>query len=152
MLGGRRYGFGLTLVAFLALVVGTGELKAADDGYYTLTLNILGADEHDVEVTPDEDLDPNAPGRQYEPNTSVHLHAVLQAHWYGFRHYLVYDPNYPGDPCQADKYIVGDIDITMDDDYVVDVVHGTGCGTGAAASLPLLLVALGVLRLAGRRR
>ncbi len=106
----------------------------------TLTVSTKNGSNGHVEV------DPNLP--EYEPNALVTLTAVPDPE-YGFKHWRIYDPNYPGDVNHAvnDGNLV--ITIAMMSDREVTAVFN--CGKSAGASFPLILVALAGLRWVKRR-
>ncbi|MBN1342923.1 MAG: metallophosphoesterase [Phycisphaerae bacterium] len=91
-------------------------------------------------------VDPNQP--RYPVDTEVTLHAVPNS-FMSFVHWLVYDPNYPGDNNAPPALIDANTSITvaLDNDLYVEAVCKCGA-TPASLPLPLLatLCALPLLR------
>ncbi len=79
------------------------------------------------------EIDPNFP-RYYEPGTPVTLTAEANA-GKGFKHWLIYDPNHPGDANYAATDANASTTIAMDDDRDVTAVFKCGTGTGPMLSL-----------------
>ncbi|MBN1345188.1 MAG: hypothetical protein JXQ73_21010 [Phycisphaerae bacterium] len=83
----------------------------------------------------------------YFAGTEVTLTAV-PADGRSFKHWEIYDPNYPDDLNYATLETSPEITIVMDTDRSVTAVFG--CGTGAAPMLPLALCALTALVISRR--
>lgn len=67
-----------------------------------------------------------------------------------FRHWQIFDPNYPDDPNYATIDANVSTTIVMDTDMHVDAAFQ--CGSGAGPLLPMTLVLLGLVGALGRRR
>lgn len=90
--------------------------------------------------------DPKAP--QYSPGTTVTLTAVpIEGKL--FKHWELYDPNYPSDDNHAVTDTNNPITVLMDADRQVAVTFQ--CATDAAPFLPLALCAAGLVILARRK-
>ncbi len=92
------------------------------------------------------EVDPNLPS-YYDPNTAVTLTAV-PIEGRGFKHWLIDDPNHPGDANHAAMDANNPITLLMDDDRNVTAVFE--CGSGVGQALPLLAVAAVLFGLAAR--
>jgi hypothetical protein len=113
----------------------------------TLRIEINRDDWGDVELDP-EPNDPNLP--QYPGGTAVTLTAV-PVEGKAFRHWILCDPNYPGDsnvpPATIDAN--NPITIVMDSDREVEADFK--CGSGVEPMFPLMLGVLGLFVLIRRR-
>jgi hypothetical protein len=108
---------------------------------YTLTVRAVGEVDGHVDASPDLAL--------YARGAEVELHAVAHStrHW---DHWLLFDPEYPGDVGHADVDDVHNpILIVMDADREVEAHFE--CGSGVELLLPLLVIGLGLCGFVSRR-
>ena len=103
------------------------------------------------------DVDPWAPGYEYQACTEVTLNAMpIQGK--SLKHWIVYDPNYPGDanhitvvenPADPNDPNYNRLTIVMDADREVTAIFK--CGSGAGLMLPMVLGVLGLFVWVRRR-
>jgi len=91
---------------------------------------------------------PFAPNYVYQPGTEVTLNAQLIP-GKEFRHWIIYDPNFPSDANHAVTDSNNPITIVMDSDRKVTAVFK--CGSSMAPLLPMVLGVLGLFVLVRRR-
>ncbi len=126
---------------YFVLLVGTCEVTSR-----TLTLTKTNGVWGDVEIYP-EPNDPNDIG--FPQGTEVTLTAV-PIEGKGFKHWQLFNPNYPDDVNYATIDANISTTIVMDTDMHVNAVFK--CGSGASPLLPMVLVPLGLVVLARRWR
>jgi len=112
---------------------------------YTLTVDKKGQGDGTVERDPNEDPNWGA----YVYGTVVTLTGVPDDKS-TFKHWLIYDPNYPGDANYAKTKAQNPIEVVMDRNWHVTAVFG--CSTGSGLALPVLLAALALGLVKARAR
>ncbi len=109
---------------------------------YALSVGIINA------LGSDYDVDPYAPNGVYPAGTEVTIHAIA-AEGYSFKHWRIYDPNYPGDKSRATYDSNNPVTIIMNADRRVDAIFQ--CGSSSLLWLPMMLGAPGLLALVRRK-
>lgn len=109
--------------------------------YYTLTVTIINPQYGTVDIVPDWPA--------YPPYTPVTLTARPEPNR-GFKKWVVYDPNFPGDPNYATEDTNLVLNIIMDGNYEVEARFM--CSSGMGDVLPMMALAAGVLGCVSFRR
>ncbi len=94
-------------------------------------------------------VEPYLPGYEYQAGAEIVLTAIPEG-GKEFTHWILYDPNYPGDGNYATYDANTVITILMMDDRKVTAVYA--CGSGMGPFLPMVLCALVLAVWVGRRR
>lgn len=135
-------------------IVDMGSDEVWPAGVCTLGMSVVNGHMGQVTVSPnvlldpnDDPNDPNVP-RQVAIGTLVTLTAA-PVEGKAFKHWLIFDPNHPGDAYYAAKDANLVLRLVMDDDH--DVQAYFTCGGGAGVMLPVMLGAVGLMVIARRR-
>ncbi len=122
---------------------------------HTLGLSVVNDHMGVVTLSPDQLLDPNDDPndpnavRQYAAGTVVMIDAApIEGKM--FKHWLIFDPNYPGEPYYATEDTNQVLTLAMDQDYEIEAAFK--CGSGMGYVLPLMLVGVLGLFVVRRRR